>query len=290
MAYLELVDDEYTTLRKDLLRDKGSSLQKEFLQVARDSETFVSWIEGCVGVEDKSVDIPFDLWSDILSESEYKDPPKTVEKDLFEKWLDLTPAQASQETFWGHVTMEHIKKGVIEAPYLAANGGNLPGGLERIDKTLADGQEKAIDSTVRTILRRLSGLPEARGSKSVYVNCPFARAWWRGYVANQVCDATDADYGKVINTLRKSQEYWERLIVLIVSRNSVLGDTNVRTALIWALSELVGDSDNAELFKAKTLSQISRKIGIRSAWQELGVFSIGELKSIMDQQILQAIT
>ena len=290
MAYLELIDGKYTRLRKELLKSKGSPLQKEFLQVARESKTFISWIEELVGVEDKSIDVPFDqLWTEPLSDHEFKEPTVIVEENLYKKWSDLTPSQASRETFWGHVTLMHVEEGIIKASYLAANGGSLPGGLERIDKVLDDDQETAIDSTVRTILRRLSGLPE-RGSRSVYANCPFARAWWRGYVADQVCDATKADHKKVVKTLRKSQEYWERLIVLIVSQNSVLGDTNVRTALIWALSELVDNDKNTDLFKVGTLSEISRKIGIRSAWQELGVFSIDELKSIMDQQILQAIT
>ena len=290
MAYLAFNDGDYTHCRKTLLKAKGERLQKEFLEVARDNRSFTAWIEQHINLEDDGN--PFDLWADPLSESEYKEPPKLIEKKLFEKWQDLTPAQASEETFWGYVTLEHIKKGVIQAPYLAANGGNLSGGLERIDKALNEGQESVIDSIVRTILRRLGGLPEARGSKSVYVNCPFARAWWRGYVTREVCATPecDADFEKVVKTLTVSQDYWEKLIVLIVSRNSVLGDTNVRTSLIWALSELVEDKNKKHLFLGTTLHKVSQQIGIRSAWQELGVFSVNELKLIMEQQFLKQFT
>ena len=285
MAYLEFIDSEYTQLRKNLLKVKGNQLQRDFLQAARSSDTFAPWIKKRVRVEDEAKDQLFDLWSDPLSEAEYKDPPQLVERELFKKWASLTPAQASQETFWGYVTLEHIKQGIIQAPYLAANRNALSGGLERIDKALVDDQEKDIDSVVRTIVRRLSGLPE-RGSRSVYVDCPFARAWWRCYVAREVCDATCAEFDKVTKTLTRSQTYWEELIVLIISRNSVLGDTNVRTALIWALSELVEDESKEELFKRKTLNKISRQIGIRSAWQELGVFSVNDLKHIMERDFL----
>ena len=297
MAYLAFRDDDYTSLRRDLLRVKGSNLQKKFLEVTRDSASFVAWIEKYIRLK-KNGD-PFDVQEEEqLSEQEYKEPPKNIEKVLFERWHDLTPAQASEETFWGCVTLEYIKEGIIQAPYLAANGGSLPGGLERIDEVLAgkkgEEESKSIDSIVRTILRRFGGLPEARGAKSVYVNCPFARAWWRGYVAREVCKATEANYGKVVDTLRASQEFWERLIVLIVSRNSVLGDTNVRTALIWALSELVEgkneDENKKQLFQVKTLKNISRQIGIRSAWQEMGIFPVEELKRIMDQQFLSRFT
>ena len=286
MAYLELVDSEYTRLRKDLLKEKGGTLQREFLRITRESASFISWIEERVGVEDENKDLRFDLWAGRLSESEYKDSPKSVEKELFDKWRSLTPAQASQETFWGYVTLEHIKHNLIESCYLAANGGNLPGGLERIDKALACNEAKPIDSIVRTILRRFSGLPEARGSKSVYVNCPFARAWWRNHVANEVCQVTGAKRDKVVEVLVGSQEYWERLIVLIVSRNSVLGDVKVRTALVWALSEFVEDDDLSHIFKTGFLAKISRQIGIRSAWQELGVYSVEELKAIITDRVI----
>ena len=286
MAYLEFIDSEYTQLRKNLLRVKGNQFQRDFLQAARNSDTFVPWIEGRVRVEDEAKDQPFDLWADPLSEAEYKDPPQLVEKGLFKKWASLTPAQASQETFWGYVTLEHIKQGIIQASYLAANRNALSGGLERIDKALVGNQEKDIDSVVRTIMRCLSGLSGERGSRSVYVDCPFARAWWRGCVAREVCDATRADSDKVTKTLARSQAYWEGLIDLIVSRSSVLGDTNVRTALIWALSELVEDESKEGLFKRETLNKISRQIGIRSAWQELGVFSVNDLKRIMEQDFL----
>ena len=286
MAYLELKDSDYTQLRKDLLKEKGSPLQRELLEATKDGSDFVSWIEKKVDVEDQAKDQPFDSLADRLTEAEYKDLPQSEEKKLFDKWASLTPAQASQETFWGYVTLEHIRRGVIRASYLAANRGNLSSGLGRIEKALADGPDKAIDAIVHTILRHLSGLPEKRGSKSVFVNCPFARAWWRGYVAKEVCNTTGADFDKVAKTLRVSQDYWEMLIVLIVSRNSVLGDTNVRTALIWALSELVENKNQKRLFIGKALRNISRQIGIRAAWQELGMFSIDDLKQIIEQQFL----
>ncbi|MCY4030734.1 MAG: hypothetical protein OXF05_01300 [Hyphomicrobiales bacterium] len=291
MTYSAFRDSDYTHLRKNLLRAKGKRLQREFLEITRNSDTFISWIEQYPVSEDKGASFDL-LLTEPLTESDYKEPTKFTEKVLFKRWKNLTPAQASEETFWGYVTLEHIKEGIIQAPYLAANGGNLPGGLERIDKALKENQEQTIDTIVRTILRRLGGLPEARGSKSVYANCPFARAWWRGYVTEEICKETNADYDKVVKTLTVTSTYWEELIVLIVSRNSVLGDNNVRTALIWALSELVEGKDEdknknkKQLFQPKGIRIISRQIGIRSAWQELGVFSIEDLKQIMERQFL----
>ena len=43
-------------------------------------------------------------------------------------------------------------------------------------KTRLPKHRKTSTACVRTVLRRLGGLPEVRGNRSVYVDCPFARA------------------------------------------------------------------------------------------------------------------
>ena len=283
MAYKEFSDSDYPAFQSDLLYEKGSILQKNFLDAARDDNAFVQWIEDSVELWNKGD--KFELWADRLSEAQYKELPKADEKELFEKWKNLTPAQAGHETFWGYVTLEHIKRGIIKAAHLAASKGGSPSGLERIDQVLSSGQEVLIDRTVRAILRRLSGLLE-RGARSVYVDCPFARAWWRGYIAHQVHKDTGADLDRVVEVLTVSPDYWERLIVLIVSRNSVLGDNKIRTALIWALSERINDRSNVNLFSSSALKTVSRQIGRRAALRELGVFEVDELKEQIMKPIL----
>lgn len=286
MFFWEFKDSDYTKIRKDLLEEKGSSLQIEFLQAARDSNSFIKWMNERIGLEKNKENngVQFKLFYNRLTEGEYNEIPISHEKKLFEKWKILTPKQGSQETFWGYVTLEHIRQEVIESHYLARK--NSTEGLERIEKVLYEGDSKKLDDIVRTVLRKLSGLPEARGARSVYVNCPFARAWWRGYVAREVHKLTKADARKVAETLNSSQSYWEELISLVVSRNSVLGDSNVRSALIWALAEYVDDQTKAHLFTNKGIKKVSREIGIRSAWQELGVFSVDDLKQIMQNEFL----
>ena len=299
MIYLEFNDGDYTQLRKDLIRNKGSELQKGLLEAAKDSKAFIQWIEQNVNLETEGE--KFDLWSDKLSEDEYKNPPGNVEKKLFKICEGLTPAQASHETFWGYVTLGHINQGIIESSYLAASARSPLSGLGRIEQALSSNQEKPIDDVVRSILLRLSGLPEARGYRSVYVNCPFARAWWRVYIAHQVCDETGADFDRVFKTLRSSsQEYWELLINLIVSRYAVLGSTRVRSTLIWVLCEWEEDRtlrsriiqqisrsmrQEKELKKPETLGRIIQQISIRTAWQELGVLTVEELKPIIEEII-----
>ena len=276
MTYMEFDGGTYTQFWKNLLKDKGAELQKEFLKAAKDRKSFIQWIERDISYGNKGKE--FGLWSDKLSEAEYKFPPGNVEKKLFKMWEGLTPVQASRETFWGYVTLKHIKQGIIESHYLAIDVRSPLSGVEQINKALVDSQEKQIDSVVRNILRNLSGLPQ-RGTRSVYVDCRFARAWWRVFIAHQVCEEIDAaDFNTTLGGASKG--HWGPLIDLIVSRNSILGDTKVRSALIWALSE------QEEAKKSATLKRISKQIGIQSAGQELGVFEVGELKEQVMKPII----
>ena len=286
MPYAEFEDASYTELRKNLLKQKGSDYQLEFLSALRYSSEFPDWVRTRIKVEHGD-SLP--ILEEPLTESEFKDPPKSTEKWIFDTWESISPANACRVTFWGFMSLRHIEEGRIQPFYLVANGGALTGGLERIERALKEGNNNEVDSIVRTALRRMSGLPEARGNRSVYVNCPFARAWWRGYLAREVREITDAELANVVKVLTISQSYWEGLINFVVSRNSVLGDAKVRTALIWALSDFINNENKHHLFHEKTLGRIQRLIGIRSAWQELGVFSVNEIKEIIKDELIVSV-
>ena len=279
MQYKEFDDGIYTSLRKNLLKEKGGRFQKDFVSTLRDKKSFLEYIENKIKITEGD-EAP--CLNERLTESEFKESPKIIEQQLFTLLKETPPANACRVTFWAMITLRHIQAGIIEACFLAANGSSQRSGLERIDQALKQGNKMELDGIVRTVLRRMSGLPEARGNRSVYVNCSFARAWWRGYLSEEVCQNTSAKHKNVYKTLSISQDYWEKLIMLVVSRNSVLGDSKVRIALIWALSDLVNKWEYGNLFIGRNLEKITRRIGIRSAWQELGVFSIEELKQFVD--------
>lgn len=283
MKLREFDDASYTALRKNLLQSKGSGQQKELLNTLRSSDDFSQWIRSEVDVL-PGEELPH--LEDPMTESEFKDPPKSTEELVYETWKSITPASACRVAMWGYVTLRHIETSRIKPSYLAANGVAGSNGLERIDQVLNQGDSRQIDGVVRSALRNLSGLPEARGNRSVYVNCPLARAWWRRHIADEVCESTGADMSEVLKVLGYSQQYWEELVSIVVSRNSILGDTKVRTSLIWVLSGFVNDSNSKHLFQSKSVKTIRRLLGIRSAWQEMAVFDKVELKQIMTNSII----
>lgn len=277
---VELSDTDYSKFRKELLRVKGSDRQKRFLESVRDTAAFLDHVssiptDGTVGPA---------LAPERMTESEYKDPPASTEKTLYTSWSALPPAVACRSTFWAKLTIEHIKAGRIQSVYLAANGGNLPGGAERIDFVLDDttGQgPKRIDDCVRTVLRRLGGLPEVRGNRSVYVDCPFARAWWRERMVNQVANGNTQMTAVVRAVIRTNQTYWEKLIDRIVFRNSTFGSENIRNAFLRALALFVQSNPASELTSSPELQRLCRRVATYQGSRELSILSDSELDALM---------
>ena len=281
MAFKELSDSEYTRLRKRLLREKGSEHQKEFLRVVRHTDDFLELFSAVptVGTNDAAI-LP-----NPLTESEFKEPPADAEQMLYAAWSSVAPATACRSTFWGHVTLEHIRNGRIESVYLAANGGNLPGGAERIDFLLQDRTAKGledIDRCVRTVLRRLGGLPEVRGNRSVYVDCPFARAWWRERMIEQASDGDEEIAAHVRSVVRIHQTYWEKVVDRIVSRNSTFGSINIRNAFIRALAQCIQSNPETELAKTRGLQRLCRRASAYQGNRELSILSDSELDALME--------
>ena len=285
VSYQEFDDAAFRRFRQRLLRNKGSSEQREFLQTARDDEEFLHVIRSAVVTQGSGA---LALCPDRLTESEFKQPPANTEADLYSAWSSLPSRVACRTTFWANLTCRHIESGRIRAEYLAANGGTGAGGAERIDRVLngeGESAAKSIDGCVRTVLRRLGGLPEARGNKSVYVDCPLARAWWRERLVSEVSKGDPDITEDVREVTRVNQAYWEELVVLVVSRNSVLGSHEVRDRFILSLAELMARERSTPLRTAKNLRAACRMVGTIQASRELSVLEEGELQKLMDDVV-----
>lgn len=284
--FKELSDTEYATFRRELLRVKGSERQRKFLEIVRDTDAFLDHVSAIA--TEGTVDAA--LATEPMTESEYKDPPPDTEQALYVAWSSLAPAVACRTTFWANLTIEHIRAGRIQSTYLAANGGNLPGGAERIDFAL-DGTHgqgpRQIDECVRTVLRRLGGLREVRGNRSVYVDCPFARAWWRERFASQAANGNPHVASSVRAILRTNQTYWEKLIDRIVFRNSTFGSENIRGAFLRALAEFVQANPTSKLISSANLQRFCRRATTYQGVRELSILDDCELDALMGMVITE---
>lgn len=291
--YAEFDDVGYTKLRRSLIRKsaRGSVTQREFLTAVRDSDNFIAYINDAVAVQEGKELEPL---ADRMSEAEFGNPPSDTEQRLFELWNELTPRVACRTSFWAHVTCRHIEERRIESSFLAANGGGNVSGAQRIDAALSATGEKAtpqLDQCVRAVLRRLGGLPEARGNRSVYVNCPLARAWWRERLVADVARDEDEDQESKLRAVvhPESQQYWEELVTFVVSRNSVFGSVTVRNILIRTLAKVLDDNPDSPLRKAEGLKRVCRSVSSIQASYELSVVPSGDVQTMM-WDVVEAIT
>lgn len=283
MTYQEFDDAAFSRFRRKLLRTKGGPAQREFLLAVRDDEEFLRITRHEISTRGSWIPA---LCPEPLTESEFKQPPASTEADLYKAWSSLTPRIACRTTFWANLTRYHIEAGRVRSSYLAANGGTLGSGRARIDRVLqesGDRADRAVDQCVRAVLRRLGGLPEARGNRSVYVDCPLARAWWRERLVHEVSEGDPECAEEVREVTRVNQTYWEELVVLVVSRNSVLGSHEVRDKFILSLANLIMENPSTPLRIAKNLRAACRMVGVIQASKELSVLAAGDLKQIMDQ-------
>ena len=283
--YEEFHNGEYTRLRRSLIRTsaKGSPAQREFLSAARERGKFLAYIKDAVGVQEG---VELQPLADRMSEAEFGNPPSDTERRLFEMWRGLTPRIACRTEFWGRVTYRHIEEGRIESAFLAANGAGNVSGAQRIDAALkATGDEATalMDKCVRTVLRRLGGLPEARGNRSVYVNCPLARAWWRERLVAEVATHEGEGLEREIRAVvhPDSQQYWEDLVTFVVSRNSVFGSVAVRNILIRTLAKVLEENPSSPLRTADELKRVCRSVSSIQASFELSVVPPEDVKTMM---------
>ena len=286
-VYRALDADKYSELQRNLIKIKGDNRQREFLQALKDNAEFTAFIENqCPTTEGDKLP----TFDGPLTEACFKDMPQVQEKRVYELWQTVPPRTASKASFWASVTLEHIRENKIaEATWLAANGNINETGEERIDYALAkgnsDADNRAIDNCVRTALRRMSGLPVTggRGNRSVFVNTSFGRAWWRERTIANILDRGDAiaDRYALLEVVRRSQQYWENLVTLIVSRGSVFGSEDVQAALINTLAIHFQQNPNTPLQTATQVSIIGRRISNIAASRELGSLPFPEICDII---------
>ena len=75
---------------------------------------------------------------------------------------------------------------------------------------------------------------------------------------------------------------------MVVSRNSILGDNKVRYALIWCLAEILEKDPNSKLLSLASLNDFCRSLGVRCAWQELGILDLTDVKRLIHDEILSS--
>ena len=285
LGYQELDPGQYYQLQRKLIERKGDDRQREFLKALKDNDLFVAWIESQVPTNEGRKLPTFD---GPLTESCFKEPTADREARMHDLWRDAPLRTACRPSFWASVTLEHIREGKItEATWLAANGRDTETGEERIDCALSkagDAGNKLVDDCVRTVFRRMSGLPAARGNRSVFVDSTFGRGWWRERIVATILRRDDdvAERESLLDVVRVNQTYWEELVTMIVSRGSVFGTDDIQAALIHTLAQRFQGNLKTPLKDYKALRPVRQGFSNLAASREISVLPFSEICGIVD--------
>ena len=286
--YAERDEGQYTRLQKNLLSEKGNDYQHGFLNAVKDSDEFLAFMDDEVATNNGK---PVGHFPGPLTEQSFKELTKDQEQVAYKTWSRVPPRTACRISFWAEVTLQHIRSGAIREPYwLAANGGRTESGDERIDRALAtqgDKGNRLVDDCVRTVIRRMSGLPAARGNRSVFVNPSFGRAWWRERMVARILKREGVeDRDALLDVVRCSQQYWENLVTMIVSRGSVFGSTDVQDAFVNSLAKHFETQPKTPLRIAKNQTIVLRRFSNIAASREIGVLEFSEIGEIVDDLLM----
>lgn len=271
---------DLTRRRHGLIRvgksENGSELidrQSALAEAAESSSAaFLNWFDG-IAVEGRSRTYSFRPGTNPLTGQEIANPPLDTERNHYDLLKDLPPRLAARPSFWTSYQIQMVRLDLFDPADLATPIASAKEtGRARLQKAIRRTKKNLLDQCTRTILRQLGGLPEVRGYVTVFVDCRLSRSWWRGHISHQVAKDMNLKLDSVWNHLRVPDATWDQLQQHTVKRLTVVGDRNVRSALIARLMEAGIEKDTATIRRQRTQKFLA-KVGTRSAYQALGALS-----------------
>lgn len=248
-SYPSLNESRFAHFRSGLLSKKGSDKQIDFLSSLSSREGFLRYTE----ILWQGGEANFNRFLDPLTENCFGNPPPNIQESTYSIFGKIPYKYAASPTLWGAITLLHIQNEIIEADYLVGPNVHYKSGMERIDHALHSNDVTEIDNCVRTALRQLSGLPEARGKRSVFIDCPFARSWWKSKIISSVkTNIIDSDKLKLFDVF-KNKAIWESFVTTIVSRPTVLGSEIMQDAFVYSFAKLMTNEQVVTLHDAKKI-------------------------------------
>ncbi len=271
-----------TQFRRKLIEEQGGSSQKILLESAMDCENrdFVLWLDGQI-VHHGNVDNPIEGDADIplpdfppkFTGCDFINPSTDTINHWFSAWKVLHISDAANSSVWAYITRQMIAAEKLR-PYDLMVGPADKGdeflGKDKIIKALnisnTDKRKEEMDKCVRHFIRHLCGLYEVRSTKTLYQDCPFAKAWWQCHIAESF-----ENYNDAIRVIR-NKAIWGKLSEKISSSLTVLGDKNIRNGIIMFLME------NDTYHKKSSFKDLLTSVGIMSTWCALGYFPPEQVK------------
>ena len=270
--YKNINEDVWRPFGKELLREKGSAQQDEFLQVCKSGNEFLQYLKQRLFSDNGVVGerlVEFDrCFPERLTENAFFNPPADVQMNIWNYFQTLPAETLYSCGFWGYVVVEMIKHGKIDPCFLAKNSDNDNGAI-KIDKAIRSSDPKIKDDCVRRILRSLCN-PAPRGERIVFYDFPLGKSYWNWHWAHtmgKLIALEAAQIRSVLNT-RNYGIFAEKMH----SQKSYISQRNTLGGLVLFLHE---NRERKNLELRKIVDQIS----FLSAWKAIELQSPDENKN-----------
>ena len=170
--------------------------------------------------------------------SEFRDTTLDLEIKMFDAWRTLTPHHTSQPLYWTLCYIVWLEGDQIDVRLADA----------LLAKTQGGGRETEIENATRNALRRIGGLPSARGKVSVLSDSTMGRAWWRGFIAAEIAEHShgELDAAAAHEILHASNQAWETLVGRAVKSLTVINHPAARAAIVCQFAGVTRDNNKID--------------------------------------------
>lgn len=283
VTYETLNRANYEAFQRKLIPKKQEpdvEFQLEFLEnVERGGDAFAEMVRSNVGTTEGEIPaVP----NSKIGVSEALDVPWSTEEEFYGLWNNLAPFQAALPEFWARLSIELIQRDRIEHTYLAKRkfGEDGRSRLVRLIRTggASDQDKKEIVTLIRDILRRSGGIYRDRAKRTVYLDCPIAKSWWRYRFASEIVRNGATFSVEQLSVVLRNSGLWEELIQAMVSRLTVIGATAIRDASVQFIA-------TNRVIKKEHVKRILNEVGSIAADQALPAMSASQVSLLLQSDL-----
>lgn len=260
--YQRIDESVWADFGKNLLSNKGSDKQIEFLQVCRNGkDDFLNYLEqNLLNNEDTIIKGKSVFFDHKFTEAEFRFPPIDTQEIIWEFFGKIEREYMGYCGFWGYVVIQMIKHNCITPDYLASElNGVHKTGVYMLDNAINSNDGKKIDECVRRILRSMSN-PAPRGKRIVFNDFYLGKAYWRWNWAHKMSNKISLSVEEILETL--DEKGYAEFSGRMHSNQSYISQKNTLGGLLLFLNK-----------NPKTLTQnitkIIKMLGYLSAWKAI---------------------
>ena len=264
--YKEIEYNIWNSFGKNLLANKGSDKQIDFLQNCRDGkDIFLQYLDKNLLSEKDAIindkDINFNYK---FTEAEFRFPPMDTQQIIWDTFGNISRQSMSSCGFWGLNIINMIKYDYIKPSYLASNlNGVNETGVYMLDNAIDSDDGKKIDDCVRRVLRAM-GNPAPRGKRIVFNDFYLGKAYWRWNWAYKMSNKINLSVEEILKIF--DEKGYAKFSAKMHSGKSYISQTNTLGGLLLFLNK------NPSVL-VKNIKKIIDILGYLSAWKAIEIQS-----------------